>query len=322
MTRRGFILFTILLALVGGGVFVLWKKPSPAAVAAVEPQQEKLVQNGKKPPQIKSLTPSSPAPCPVTTPLSDLPEIDRVFELFTTGSFKLPIVQTLTYSSEVSWLKGRPAWVADYAAHYHTSRHFIARSLNGGPDYFSQTVQEGSHFNVFALDKTIEFYLVVDLSRLRMILYYFDVGTNERVLLKTCRVGLGKPDPSSPSGFATPLGRFKLGDKVAIYKPGTLGFHGHQEVEMITVFGTRWLPFGEGYGIHGVPWVMDGEKQVLVENRSAIGKYVSEGSIYVEQEALEELFAIVITKPTHVEIVKHFSDAQLPGRETATPRKE
>ncbi len=329
MTRRGFILVSLLLLLVGFGVFMLCKKkPGSASLSVAGGVEKPILQGAKKsqPPQVKSLSPLSPSP--VRPPLEgkvaeehlgDLPSIDRIFELFTTGPLKLPIVQTVTYSSQVSWLKGRAAWVADYAAHYHTSRHFIARSLNGRPDYFSQVVQEGSRFNVFVPDKQIEFYLVVNLSRLQMVLYYFDIGTNERVLLKTYRVGAGKSDPSSLK-CVTPLGQFELGDRVAIYKPGTVGFHGGQEVEMITVFGTRWLPFGEGLGIQGAPWVKN-EAGTLVENQSVIGKYLSEGDIYLEHEALEELFAIVVTKPTHVQIVKNFSESQLPGRETATPRK-
>src|SRR5690348_14356285 len=89
----------------------------------------------------------------------DFPNIDRVFQLFTLGPSKLPIVETITYASTVPWLKGRPAWLVDYASHYNTSRHFIARSLNGKPDYFSQKISEGSRFNVFRTDKRIQFYL-------------------------------------------------------------------------------------------------------------------------------------------------------------------
>src|ERR1700733_8691101 len=39
------------------------------------------------------------------------PKVDRISQLFTTGPNKLPIVETITYSSQVPWLKGRPAWV-------------------------------------------------------------------------------------------------------------------------------------------------------------------------------------------------------------------
>ena len=56
---------------------------------------------------------------------------DRIHEFFTTGINKLPIVETITYTPRVQWLEGRAAWVSDYASYYGTSRHFIARSLNG-----------------------------------------------------------------------------------------------------------------------------------------------------------------------------------------------
>ena len=98
------------------------------------------------------------------------------------------------------WLKGRPAWIADYAAYYNTSRHFIARSLNGKPDYFSQKVSQGSSFNVFRKDKNIQFFLLVDVSRCKMGFYYIDLDTNESILLKTYRVGLGRLDTSKASG--------------------------------------------------------------------------------------------------------------------------
>jgi L,D-transpeptidase catalytic domain len=286
--------------------------------------QEEEIKPVKRAPKIQEIIES-----PKTTPSTfsklvdeadDLPDIDRVFQLFTTGPLKLPIVETVTYSSQVSWLQERPAWVADYAAHYETSRHFIARSLHGRPDYFSQQLQEGSCFNVFRLDKKIEFYLVVDLSRCKMAFYYLDLDTNERVLLKTYSVGLGKLDPEAASGSATPLGRFMLGDKVAIYKPGIYGFYGNQEVEMIQIFGTRWLPIGNGYGIEGAPWMV-GSEGALVEDLSVIGHYSSDGCIRLSQADVEELFSIVLTKPTYVEIVESFQGAVLPGQEVAIPRK-
>ena len=91
-------------------------------------------------------------PCPSTAPLKsssreyksrnkipklsprmdDVPEADRVDELFNRQDPKFPIVETIPYRSRVAWQKGRPAWLSDYAAHYKTSRHFIARSLNEG----------------------------------------------------------------------------------------------------------------------------------------------------------------------------------------------
>lgn len=265
-----------------------------------------------------------------TSSVDDFPNIDRVFQLFSTTSSKLPIVETIAYSSTVSWLKGRPAWISDYAVHFNTSRHFIARSLNGRPDYFSQKVKEGSHFNVFRQDKNIQFYLLVDVSRCKMGFYYFDLDTNERVLLKTYRVGLGRLEPSKPSGTATPIGKYLLGKKVAIYKPNTMGTYLDQNIEMIRVFGTRWIPFEQevvngskitrgGYGLQGVPWEEDPTTGQLKERLDLIGVYQSDGCIRLTTEDIEELFSIVITKPTFIVIVKDFHEANLPGVEIAAP---
>lgn len=308
-----------LFAFIGG--FGLYKKFSTKPAKRVAIQEDEEIRLVKMAPKVQTI---AEAPAPISCPLDideNLPDIDRIFELFTTGPLKLPIVETVTYSSQVSWLKGRLAWVADYASHYGTSRHFIARSLNGKPDYFSQNVREGSLFNVFNPNKKIEFYLLVDLSRCKMALYYHDLNTNERLLLKTYKVGVGKLDPQSASGSLTPLGHFVVGQKVAIYKPGMRGFHGNQEVEWIQIFGTRWLPLGNGYGIEGAPWTPDPKTKLLVEDCSVIGQYSTDGGIRLAHEDIEELFAIVITKPTYVEIVKDFHEAKLPGIEVATPRK-
>ncbi len=267
----------------------------------------------------------------VKSSLNEFPTIDRMHQLFTTGPSKLPIVETVSYSSTVPWLKGRPAWVADYAAYYGTSRHFIARSLHGKADYFNQTVSAGRKFNVFRKDKKIQFHLLVDVSRLKMGLYYHDLDTQERVLLKTYAVGLGRLDTHKPSGSLTPLGSYSLGDKIAIYTPGVTSYFQDQKTEMIRVFGTRWIPFGQalegasepakGYGIQGAPWMVDGASGKLIENRDCIGKYDSDGCIRLTLEDMEELFAIVITKPAFVHIVNDFRSASLPGSEVATPTR-
>lgn len=264
-----------------------------------------------------------------TTSSEDFPQIDRIFQLFTLGTSKFPIVETVTYCSTVSWLKGRPAWLADYATHYNTSRHFIARSLNGKSDYFSQKVVEGSRFNVFRTDKRIHFYLLVDISRCKMGFYYVDLDTNERILIKTYSVGLGKAQPQSPSGSLTPLGRYSLGNRIAVYTPGVEGYYQDQKVEMVSIFGTRWIPFDQeiervsapakGYGLQGIAWHLDKQSGKYVENRQAIGAYESNGCIQLATEDIEEIFAIVISKPTYIEIVKDFHDAKLPGKEVAIP---
>lgn len=256
-----------------------------------------------------------------------LAEIDRVRSLFTKGGDKLPIVETVTYTSRVPWLKGRPAWIADYASHYATSRHFIARSLNGKTDYITQKVAPGDKFNVFRQDKNFDFYLLVDLSTCQMHFYYLDKDLDERVFLKSYPVGLGRKKEDSPSGSLTPIGKYSLGDKVAVYRPGVQGYYQNQKIEMINVFGTRWLPFGEelencsdgakGYGIHGVPCVEVPASGDVVEEQGGVGAYNSDGCIRLKKEDVEEIFAIVITKPTVVEIVKDMKGVKLPMNKEA-----
>lgn len=253
-------------------------------------------------------------------PSIDLPEADRIEELFTKSGSKLPIVETITYKSRVAWQKGRPAWLSDYANHYQTSRHFVARSLNDKPDYFKQELAEGDRFNVLRQDKNFKFYLIVDTSRCKMWLYYVDLDEKHKVLLKTYSVGLGRIDSSKTSGLLTPLGKYSLGDRIAIYKPKTTGFYQGTKTEMMTVFGTRWIPFdkelgvctapAKGFGLHGVPWI-EGADHELTENGNSIGKYESDGCIRLLTADIEEVFAIVITKPTIIEIVRDFSESTI-----------
>jgi len=287
-------------------------KLASAQNAPAKPVQE--AQSAKK--QEVAIQPEAAA-------AENLPEVNRVAELFSKEGDKLPIVETITYKSRVTWLKGRPAWLSDYASHYQTSRHFIARSLHGKPDYFKQDLAEGEKFNVYKKDKKIEFYLVTDVSRCKMWLYYYDVAANECTLLKTYKVGLGRVDSSKASGLLTPLGKYTLGNKIAIYKPKMMGYHNGERVEMIGVFGTRWIPFdkengkctapAKGFGIHGVPWpaVASGTR---AQDTGSIGKYQSDGCVRLATEDIEEIFAIVITKPTIIELVKDFHDAELPGK--------
>lgn len=273
-------------------------------------------------------TTAAPIALPTTPVVTDgFPEVDRIDGLFDLYGDKLPIVETVSFTSRVPWLKDRPAWIADYAAHYQTSRHFIARGLNQKADYLSQKVSPGDQFNVFKKGKNVKFHLLVDLSLCRMWFYYLDLDNNERVLLKTYRVSLGKPDSLSASGYLTPVGKYELGDKVAIYKPGITGYFQDEKVEMVRVFGTRWLPFdreiegcsesAKGYGIQGAPWVES--PMGLVEDRSKIGKHETDGCIRLSSEDIEEIFSIVITKPTTVELVKDFKAAKLPGFERNIP---
>lgn len=256
---------------------------------------------------------TSEEPRPIERISQSVVEVDRIAQLFALDS-ELPIVETISFTSRVPWLKDRPAWIADYASHYQTSRHFIARSLNQKADYFTQKVHPGDRFNVLKEGKDLRFHLVVDLSKSRMWFYYVLEG-QEKGLLKTYRIGLGKKDPRKASGYLTPVGTYALGEKIAIYKPGVTGFFQDSKVEMIRVFGTRWLPFdkevqgcsetAKGLGIHGVPWV-SGSDGSLIEDLSKLGMYDSDGCLRMASQDIEELFAIVITKPTTVEIVKEY----------------
>jgi hypothetical protein len=261
----------------------------------------------------------APAPQPVSeSDDAELPDANRIEEFFNRDGKILPIVETITYKSRVSWQKGRPAWLSDYAAYYQTSRHFIARSLNGVPDYFKQEVAEGDRFNVLNPEKNFRFYLLIDLSRCKMWFYYDDLEAKERVLLKTYKVGLGRPDSSKRSGLLTPLGKYQLGSKIVIYKPKVMGYYNGERTEMIRIFGSRWIPFekelgecsapAKGFGIHGAPWVPNSAGD-LVQNVASVGQYQSDGCIRLVGEDMEELFAIIITKPTIVELVRHFQDA-------------
>ncbi|MDX8431506.1 MAG: L,D-transpeptidase [Candidatus Algichlamydia australiensis] len=260
------------------------------------------------------------------TPQSDdIESVDQIYRLFTVSSSRYPFVETITYTPRVDWLKGRAAWISDYASYFHTSKHFIARSLNGKPDYYAQKVKSGDRFNVFKPDCELTFHLVVDLSRCKMWFYAVDLDANKRYLMKTYVVGVGSLEPTSPSGTLTPTGKYLLGDKISVHKPGTMGLFKDEESELIQVFGTRWIPFGaeiencshpyKGYGIHGTPWLLDEKSGELIEDRTMVGNYNGDGCIHLLKEDIEELYAIVVTKPTIVEIVKDYRDANVPGED-------
>ncbi len=255
----------------------------------------------------------------------ELPSANYIESFFDPAALKLPIVETVVYSSRVPWLKGKPAWVSDYASYYKTSKHFIARSLNRKPDYFSQNVKQGDRFNILRTDKNFYFYLLVDLSRCKMWFYYVDQDNDERVLIKTYDVGLGRSDSLKASGFLTPIGKYELGEKIAVYRPGVKGIYNNENVEMVQVFGTRWIPFekelencsapAKGFGLHGNPLCFDTQTNQWIEDTSGLGKYTSDGCLRMSKDAMEELFSIIISRPAHIEIVKDFHDAKLPGKE-------
>ncbi|MCH9620683.1 MAG: hypothetical protein S4CHLAM20_00840 [Chlamydiia bacterium] len=245
-------------------------------------------------------------------------QVNQIRRFFSRGIDKFPIVETVTYTSRVEWLKGRPAWIADYASHYNTSRHFIARSLNGKEDYISQKVSPGDNFNILKPDKEVSFHLLVDLSKCTAKFSYEDHETNEIVEIKTYPVGVGRKDSYSPSGCLTPLGKYKLGQKIAIYKRGVENYFQNKKTHMMEIFGTRWIPFAEevenctdsakGYGIHGLPFIYNEEKDEYIEDISVLGQYDSDGCLRFLEKDINEIFSIVITKPTYVEIVKGSED--------------
>lgn len=241
--------------------------------------------------------------------------VDRIEEFFIPGCGELPIVETLRYTPNVSWSPHKSAWLGDYAAHHSTSKHFISRSLaKNRPIYDQQSIAVGDRFNVLKKNRPFEFYLLVDISRSKLWFYCDDLVAKKKILLKTYDVGLGRLDPQSPSRSRTPTGKFRLGSKIIVYKSGAKGIFRRKEVEMITVFGTRWIPLEgvdensvdlKGYGIHGSPWISQ-DNGTSTEDVSGIGKYASDGCIRMRTSDVEELFSIVITKPTNVEIVTDF----------------
>ncbi len=254
-------------------------------------------------------------------PQTQLVECDRVELLFQKNS-PLSIVQTVQYKSKVPWKSGRSAWLVDYAGHYKTHLHFIARSMNGRPDYNARPATEGQYFNILSPTVNFYFYIGIDISRCQMLLYAVMPDTQEHILLKTYRVGLGRLDPGKASGSLTPIGKYSLGSRIAIYQPKMMGSYRGKRTEMITVFGTRWIPFdkelencsepAKGFGIHGTPWRESSDGR-LADDTSSIGKYESDGCIRLRAQDAEEIFSIVSTHQTIVEIVTDFSKVTLPG---------
>lgn len=296
------------------------------------PQVEKIAE--RKPLMPRNATGTAPILAEVELRLEPPADTDRIDLLFNRVNPKFPFVETIVYKSRAAWQKGRPAWLSDYAGYYSTSRHFIARSLNGRPDYFKQDIAEGDRFNVLRKDLDLSFMLIVDKQRCKLWLYAYDRGLQERYLLKTYRVGLGRDDHQRTSGSLTPFGKYGLGSKIAIYKPQMKGYYNGKKVEMMRIFGTRWIPFekeindctapAKGLGIHGVPWTPSAEAGELVEAIDSIGKYESDGCIRLATADMEELFAIIITKPATIEIVADFNEVALPGTEwngSSTPLK-
>ncbi len=277
---------------------------------------------------LEEVEPAAPIELSPLTPTSDdslLPrDVDLMAQLFNPYPPLLPIVETISYSGRVAWLTGRAAYLGDYAAHHKTSKHFISRSLHGMGNYISDVVSNGNKFNVLKTDKNIEFHLLVDLSRLKMWVYYYDKDEDQRVLLKSYPVCAGRLDSNCRSGSLTPFGTFSLGSEIAVYKPGSLGTFKNEVKEMISIFGVRWIPFDrevahctaacKGIGIHGIPWHRDAEGE-YTEYRGCIGNYESNGCIRMHTEDVEELFSVIVSRPSLIHVVPDFSEAKLPGKE-------
>ena len=54
---------------------------------------------------------------------------------------------------------------------------------------------------------------------------------------------------------------------------------------------------------------------ILIEDKSLIGNADSDGCIRLTSDDIEEIFSIVISRPTSVELVKDFNETTLPGTE-------
>lgn len=250
-------------------------------------------------------------------------DVDLVDRLFSTKD-PLAIVETVHYVARVPWLPEKTAYICDWARYYETSKHFISRSLRGKENYFTEAVSRGEKFNVFRKDRLLEFHMVIDLSRRKMWLYYFDVKDNARKLLKSYPVSVGKLDPKSVSGSLTPTGIFACGSEIACYKEGDIGLYKNQPCEMVSIFGKRWIPISRevancsgacrGLGIHGVPMKKD-EEGKWVDDEECIGGCNSLGCIRLLTKDVQELFAIIVSKPSYVHIVRDFQFAELPGVE-------
>ncbi|MCE5294673.1 MAG: L,D-transpeptidase [Chlamydiales bacterium] len=337
-------IFLIVSVLLFGGIGVLAlvkRNKAPKAETTVVAQELPVATNQSQVIEIdlatlQPATSSVVAPKPVVVDqpqeisaevaaYSDTPECDKINLLFQKNS-PLPIVETIPYKSKVSWKTGRSAWLVDYAAHHKTHLHFIARSMNGPNkiDYNPRPPREGESINVLSSKVNFYFQTIIDISRCKLMLYAVMPDAAEYVLLKTYPVSLGRLDSTKASGSLTPIGKYSLGSRVAIYQPKMMGTYRGNRTEMITVFGTRWIPLdkelgpctepAKGYGIHGTPWHHD-DNGKLVDNTESIGKYESDGCIRMRAQDIEEVFAIVSTRPTVVEIVSDFSKAVLPGKE-------
>ncbi len=247
---------------------------------------------------------------------------DHVQDLFQPGS-SCPIVETIRYSSRVAWKPKRSAWLIDYANHYKTPVDFVLRSLNGGKSAKERPVSEGENFTVLRTDKNFYFLMVVGIQERILKLFYVlqqPNNTQDIHYLKSYQVGLGRISPEKASGCLSPLGIFRLGTRVAVFRPGMTGVHKGKKVELIQVFGTRWLPFekeiagcsepAKGFGIHGTPWSRADNGQ-LIDHPESVGRFESDGCIRLKSPDIEELYAIISSRPGFVEIIPALQQSKL-----------
>ena len=178
---------------------------------------------------------------------------------------------------------------------------------------------EGDTFNIYRPSVELSFYLIVDTERKKLWLFAVDDTHKSKTLLKSYPITLGRVAPQKNSGYLTPLGVFSLGNKVAIYKPKVMGFYAGKKVEMMRVYGTRWIPFekeisgttapAKGFGLHGVPW-KENSRGELIEDPTGIGKCESDGCIRLLTKDIEEIFAVIVARPATIEVTKNYFDSQ------------
>jgi hypothetical protein len=312
--------FIAILALMGFGLYLHFSQSKREVERiAIAPKQE--VE------KVKEIAKEVSKQCPISSLCDDLQlpkNVNRMAHLFFSKEPLFPFMERVSYSSRVSWQEGRRAYLGDYARYYKTSKHFISASLNGKGNYLSDKVRQGDCFNVIKKDHPVEFHLALDLSRCKMWLFAYDGKDDTLYQLNQYDVCVGALNESVSSGCNTPCGVFSLGEDIAVYKEGVEGLYKNEKTEMISIFGKRWIPLQnvikgnvvscKGVGIHGVPFQRS-EEGDLKELVSCIGQYASNGCIRVRGEDMEELFALIVSRPAFIHIEQDFSQIELPGHQ-------
>jgi hypothetical protein len=306
------------------------KNPSPPSPPMKEDVDLSLLTPRAKTQQVQAASQQTELPSPSLASVQPIDERPVVIEhdaepeglsmLFSKGS-GCPIVETIAYKSHVSWKHHRPAWLIDYANYYKTPLDFIYRSLNGSANGGSSPVSEGMQFNVFRKNLDFRFHIVVSLSSCRIRLYYVIPQERRVVFLKSYQVCVGRKDSSRSSGHLTPVGMYELGSRVAVFRPRMMGMYKGKQVELMQVFGSHWIPFekeiegcsepAKGYGIHGTPMGRPSQESELEEDNSSIGHCESDGCIRLAGKDMRELFSVISTRQTFVEIVQSFQQSKL-----------